>query len=199
MSQRIILASGSEIRQALLKNAGVSFETEKPDTDEQMILAGLQAKAATPPEIASTLAARKAVSVSRKAPDCLVIGCDQVLELAGRILTKPASQNDAIGQLRALHGTSHCLFSAIVICENGAPVWRHVGKARLWMHALSDAYIDDYVADNWGSIRQSVGAYKLEEQGARLISRIEGDYFTVLGLPLIELLSYLSDRGTLPR
>jgi len=199
MTQRIILASGSEIRQQLLRNAGVDFTVQAPRTDEEMIRTAMEQEAAPPRDIADALAEHKALKISRKAPDALVIGCDQVLDTRGKILSKPPTQDQAIAQLKKLRGTRHSLLSAVVICENAMPTWRHVGQVHLQMHDLSDAYIAEYVARNWNSIRHSVGAYKLEEEGARLFSRIEGDYFTVLGLPLLELLSYLSARGVLKR
>ena len=127
------------------------------------------------------------------------IGCDQVLEHGGALLSKPTDIADARAQLRALRGQTHKLLSAAVIYGAGKPLWRHVGTVRLRMHDLSDDYIDAYLDRNWNSIRHAVGCYKLEEEGARLFSRIDGDYFTVLGLPLLEVLSYLTLRGTLPR
>jgi septum formation protein len=126
-----------------------------------------------------------------------VLGCDQIAELDGTILAKPETQNDAVAQLASLSGQTHRLLSATVMYDNTQPVWRHVGVVRLTMRTLSQAYIEDYVARNWHSIRYAVGAYKLEEEGVRLFSRIDGDYFTVLGLPMIELLSYLLERGDL--
>jgi septum formation protein len=114
-------------------------------------------------------------------------------------LSKPPTPEDALEQLKAMRGDRHTLLSAAVICEDGKPIWRHVGVVRLRMHENSDDYLEDYVGRNWESIRHAVGAYKLEEEGVRLFSRIDGDYFTVLGLPLLELLSYLGLRGDLPR
>ncbi len=124
-----------------------------------------------------------------------MLGCDQVAELKGEILSKPRSQGEARDQLAALSGQTHRLLSAAVVYENGTPVWRHVGVVRLTMRSLSPGYIDDYVARNWESIRHAVGGYKLEEEGVRLFSLIDGDYFHVLGLPLTELLSYLITKG----
>lgn len=195
MSHKIILASGSEIRKTLLQNAGVEVTALPARIDEDMIKAAMVAEGAKPRDIADALAEGKARKVSVKHPEALVIGCDQVLNLGGKLLSKPESPEDARAQLTELRNTDHALLSAAVIYEGGEPKWRHVGVARLTMRDFSDAYLDDYVARNWDSIRHSVGGYKLEEEGVRLFSRIDGDYFTILGVPLLELLSYLSVRG----
>jgi len=197
MADRIILASGSDIRQRLLRNAGVEFGVVVPRVDEETVKASLLSEGAPPRDVADALAELKARRVALQNPDALVLGCDQVLAHGDAILSKPESVEDARRQLSQLRAKRHSLFSAAVIYEDGAPVWRHVGQVRLLMRDFSDAYLDDYLARNWESIRHSVGGYKLEEEGVRLFSRIEGDYFTVLGLPLIEVLSYLTLRGTL--
>lgn len=197
MENRIILASGSEIRQALLRNAGLEFETLIAKIDETAICASLKAENASPRDIADALAEFKAQKVASKAPDALVIGCDQTLDLNGMTLSKPTSPEAAIDQLQTLRGQIHTLYSAVVIYENGQPIWRHIGKVSLKMCDFSDAYLENYVARNWHSIQHSVGSYKLEEEGSRLFSRIDGDYFVVLGLPLLEVLTYLSERGIL--
>ena len=194
----ILLASGSSIRADLLQRSGVDFETIVPRVDEEMIKDALLAEGAKPRDVADALAEAKARKVAAKIPQALVLGCDQVLDFEGRLLSKPASPEDAIQQLSAMRGKRHMLLSAAVIYEAGAPVWRHIGQVRLHMRDLSDDYIRDYVARNWESIRTSVGSYKLEEEGPRFFTRIEGDHFNVLGLPLLELLSYLTLRGTLP-
>lgn len=181
----------------LLRNAGLSFDIIKPRVDEEMMKSALLAEDASPRDIADCLAETKARKVSDKAAGGLVLGCDQVLEVKGQMLSKPRSQEDARAHLHMLQDTRHHLLSAAVLYENNAPVWRHVGKVTLHMRPLSDRFIDSYVARNWDSIRHSVGAYKLEEEGVRLFTRIEGEYFNVLGLPLLELLNYLTLRGDL--
>lgn len=197
MQEKIILASGSDIRAQLLRNAGVSFDVQVARIDEDAVRASLQAENASPRDIADTLAELKAQRVAAKHPDALVIGCDQILALDQQIFAKPQTPADAVTQLQALRGKKHQLLSAAVIYGEGKPLWRHVGVVRLHMRDASDAYLTSYVDRNWDSIRHAVGAYKLEEEGVRLFTRIEGDYFNVLGLPLLELLSYLTLRGTL--
>lgn len=198
MPDQIVLASQSEIRAVLMRNAGLEFEVLPARLDEPAILDALIAEGASPRDIADTLAELKAAKVSSKRPDALVIGCDQVLDLGGEILMKPGDSEEAGRQLRRMRGQTHKLLSAVVIYQAGEPLWRHVGLVRLTMHSVSDEWLDEYIIRNWDSIRHSVGAYKLEEEGVRLFSRVEGDFFTVLGLPLLDLLSYLRLRGTLP-
>lgn len=195
MRTRLILASGSETRQALLRNAGVVFEAETPRVDETLLKASLLAEDRSPRDIADALAEMKAARIADKHPGAMVIGADQTLDHAGRLLSKPETAVDAVAQISALSGSRHILWSAVVIFDDGKPVWRHIGQVRLQMRDLSAGYIEDYVARNWNSIRHSVGGYKLEEEGVRLFSRIDGSYFDVLGFPLIEVLSYLSLRG----
>ncbi|WP_372886565.1 nucleoside triphosphate pyrophosphatase [Shimia sp.] len=197
MAKKIILASGSQIRATLLRNAGLDFEVRTAAVDEEMLRQSLEAEGAAPRDIADTLAEAKAARVAAKHPEALVLGCDQVLAFDGRVFAKPADPDEARQQLRLLRGVSHQLLSALVVFHERQPVWRHVGVVRLQMRDFSDAYLDDYLARNWDSIRWSVGGYKLEEEGVRLFRRIDGDYFNVLGLPLLELLNYLTDRGDL--
>jgi len=197
MNTPTILASGSGIRAQLLVNAGVVFSICKPMIDEQTAIESLTAAGQSPRNIADALAQAKALKISGKNPDALVVGCDQTLELEGQLLTKPLDIDDARRQLNAMSGRRHILHSAAVIAQNGKPQWRHIGLARLYMRQLSAAYIDQYLDENWDSVRHCVGCYKLEERGVRLMSKVEGDYFTVLGLPLVEILGYLTQKGVL--
>lgn len=195
---QIVLASGSTIRAQLLRNAGLAIEVHPARIDEEAVRAALEHEGATPRDIADALAELKARKVSEKYPGALVLGCDQVLDLDGQVLSKPPDIDDARAQLTAMRGRTHRLLSAAVVARDGTAIWRHVGQVRLTMRNVSDAYLDAYLERNWHSIRDSVGCYKLEEEGVRLFSRIDGDYFTVLGLPLIELLTWLSVRGDIP-
>lgn len=193
----VILASGSEIRAKLLHGAGVPFEVEIARIDEPAIIASLKAEQAKPHEIVDTLAEYKAQRVAAKHIDCLVIGCDQILVCDKKIYEKASSLEAARENLLTLRGKPHQLMSAVVIFENGRPVWRHIGRAQLIMRDFSDAFLDDYIEQQGDGILSSVGCYKLEEAGAQLFSHIQGDYFTILGIPLLEVLGFLRTRGVL--
>jgi len=181
----------------MFRNAGVDVSVKPARIDEEALTDSLQADGAHPRDIADALAEGKARKIAGKHPEAFVIGADQVLVFEGRLLSKPASPDDAVDQVMQMAGKSHQLLSAAVIYAEGAPVWRHVGVVRVQMRQLSDTFVQAYVARNWDSIQYSVGAYKLEEEGARLIASVQGDYFTVLGMPLLDVLSYLALRGVI--
>ena len=197
MTISLILASGSQIRSQLLRNAGVAFEVKVARVDEEMVKESMLAEAALPRDIADALAEMKARKVADKHPGAMVIGCDQVLAFGNSILSKPESREDATVQLRMLRGGRHTLMSAAVIYHENKPVWRHIGIVRLRMRDVSDAYLEAYISRNWDDIQHSVGAYQLESEGVRLFQSIEGDYFHVLGMPLLELLAFLTLRGVI--
>ncbi len=197
MSVPLILASGSDMRSQLMRNAGLAYTVIIPRIDEQNIKDALVAEGAHPRDIADALAEIKARKVSSNYNDAMTIGCDQILSIDGSILSKPVSIDAARDQLRALRAKRHMLLSAAVVYHEGKPIWRHVGQVRLRMRNVSDAYIDDYVDRNWDDIKSAVGSYKLESEGVRLFDSIEGDYFHVLGMPLLELLAFLTLRGAI--
>ncbi|WP_435312245.1 Maf family protein [Primorskyibacter sedentarius] len=195
MPNELVLASGSSIRAQLLRDAQVPFIVAPAKIDESSIRAGMEAEDAIPRDIADTLAEMKARKASGKAPGRLVLGCDQVLAVDRKVLGKPDTPQELREQLELLRNRKHQLLSAAVLYKDGEPKWRHVSTARLTMRDFSDGFLDDYIARNWDSVRHCVGGYKLEEEGVRLFARIEGDYFTILGLPLLELLNYLAISG----
>lgn len=196
---QLILASGSKTRRDMLQNAGLAFDAMTPLVDEEALKEGLRAEGLPPRDMADALAEAKALKLSIKYPSALVIGADQLLALDdGPLFDKPVSPEAARTQLQQLSGRGHRLFSAAVVVAAGVPVWRHVGVVRLHMRVLSPAFIDAYVERNWEFIRHSVGCYQIEREGAQLFTRIEGDHFDILGLPLLPLLAFLRERKELP-
>ena len=194
----LLLASQSAIRLTLLRNAGLTVEPHPARIDEDALRAALAAESATPRDIADALAEAKAMRLAQRHPSALVLGCDQILALGPRIFAKPQTRDEARQHLNDLQGQTHQLLSALVLYHNGEPVWRHVGTARLTMRTASAEYLDAYLDRNWPAVAQSIGCYQLESEGIRLFSSLEGDYFTILGLPLLPLLNYLSLRGFIP-
>ena len=191
----LILASGSATRQRLLRAAGVAFEVEVAHVDETSVLESLAAEKAQPRDIADVLAELKAVKVSSRHPQATVIGADQVLSLGSDLFQKPGSVDAARTQLKRLRGTTHVLSSAVCAARGGSVVWRFVGQARLTMRDFSDAFLEAYLADAGVDILGSVGAYHVESLGIQLFSRIDGDTFTILGLPMVPLLDFLRTHG----
>jgi septum formation protein len=191
----LILASQSRARQALLSNAGIGFEAVTAEIDERAVqqASGLSA----PGEIASLLAREKALSVSARQPGQFVIGADQTLALGERLFSKPAGRAQAAEQLRALAGRSHELHSAVAVARDGKILFEAVAIAGMTMRRLGEAEIDVYLDEAGDAVTSSVGAYQLEGLGVHLFERIEGDHFTILGLPLLPLLAFLRSQRVL--
>tara|TARA_R110000751_G_scaffold4210_24_gene19983 strand:+ start:4915 stop:5511 length:597 start_codon:yes stop_codon:yes gene_type:complete len=196
MSPDIILASGSASRRDLLAGAGVQATSVRPNVDEDAVKDALRAQGMSVRDQAMKLAELKAVKVSSRMPG-LVIGGDQMLSLENEAFDKPADLAGARDHLRKLSGKTHTLETAIVVCEDGAPVWRHLARPKLTMRPLSEDFIESYVERAGDALLSTVGAYQLEGLGAQLFTKIEGDYFSILGLPLLPLLDYFRTRGAM--
>jgi len=197
MSLAVTLASTSKSRRALLAAAGVEADSAAPNVDEEAFRNAMRANKLPVREQAMQLAEFKAMRVSAQRPG-LVIGGDQMLALGDQTFDKPADLEAAKNHLRQLSGKSHTLETAIVVCEDGAPVWRHLARPKLTMRPLTEEFIETYVSTCGDALLSTVGAYQLEGLGAQLFARIEGDYFSILGLPLLPLLDYLRIRKVLP-
>ncbi len=187
----LILASKSPFRSALLKNAGIEFSTASAEIDERAVEAPLYETGATPEEVAQVLAEAKALDVSGKNPGAVVIGCDQTLSLGDEIFHKPADMEAARRQLLKFSGMTHQLNSAVVLVKDGETLWRHVSIARMTMRDLDPGFVGRYLGRVGDAALSSVGAYQVEGPGIQLFDRIDGDYFTIVGLPLLPLLAEL--------
>lgn len=194
----LILASQSASRRAMLDAAGVTYDARPAHVDEARVKDALLAEGQKPRAVADALAELKALKLSRSNPGDLVIGSDSVVAVGDRLFDKPIDRADAAEHLRAFSGQVMELTSAVVACEAGQPVWRHVGKAKLFVRPLSDAFIEQYLDTEWPAIAGCVGCFRIEGPGVQLFSRIEGEYFTILGMPLLPLLGWLRERGYLP-
>lgn len=194
MTLALTLASTSASRRALLAAAGIEAAAVAPNVDEGAVRISLRQAGASVRDQAMALAELKAIRVSANRPG-LVIGADQMLALGEDAFDKPADLAEAASHLRQLSGKTHTLETAVVIAAAGTPVWRHLARPKLTMRPLSDAFIADYVAVCGPTLLTTVGAYQLEGRGAQLFRQIEGDYFAILGLPLLALLDYLRTRG----
>jgi septum formation protein len=197
LAQEIILASGSPHRRTLLLNAGLEFSVAKPDIDERAVEAALAGSGATPEDVAAVLAEAKAVAISERHPDALVIGSDQTLSLGDELLHKVADMEAARRQLLRLSGRMHQLSSAVVLAGQGEAIWRHTSVAHMTMRKLDPAAIGRYLSDVGDAALGSVGCYQIEGRGIRLFEKIEGDFLTIVGLPLLPLLAALRDKGAI--
>lgn len=196
MSARLLLASESQGRAQLLRDAGLPFDVEPARIDEAALTSALLAEGHGGRAIADALAEAKALKLSARRPGQLVIGGDQMLVLDdGRLMAKPETPAAAEAQLAQLSGARHRLLSAVVVAENGAVLWRHIGEAKLWVRPLSPEFIASYVVDQWDRIRWTVGCYEVEGAGVQLFDRVEGDRWTIIGLPMLALLGWLRTRG----
>ncbi len=197
MTEKLILASGSPFRKAMLVDAGLDVEAVPAKIDERAVEAPLQDSGVSPEDVAAILAEAKAVEVSERRPGALVLGCDQTLSLGDRLFHKPADMEGARRHLLALSGKTHQLNSAAVLVRDGAVLWRHVGIANLTMRQLDPAFIGRHLAKVGDTALSSVGAYQIEGAGIQLFEKVEGDHFTIVGLPLLPLLSELRRLGAI--
>ena len=191
----LVLASASSARSRMLRDAGVAFAVAPAMIDESAVTASMAAEGGGGAEVAAALAALKARRVSDHRPDALVIGADQVLVCDGRTFEKPATLAQARDDLRALRGRTHELMSAVCVVRDGQTLWQHLARARLAMRPFTETFLEAYLDAAGAGVIAAVGAYQVEGLGAQLFSKIEGDYFAVLGLPLLPLLDFLRGHG----
>ena len=197
LSEPLVLASGSVTRARLLADAGLTILVDPASVDEEEIRASFLAEGRDAAACAEALAEAKAMRVSARRAGALVLGADQILDCGGRWLEKPRDLEAARAQLMLLRAKRHALITAATVVRNGAPVWHTVERAHLTMRGFSDGFLEDYIGAAGEELLGSVGAYQLEGLGAQLFERIEGDFFTILGLPLLPLLDFLRGHGAL--
>ena len=197
----LVLASGSAIRRDILNGAGLDFEVIVKPVDEGAIKLAMLDDGARPREIADALAEAKALRVSKslhaEGRSARVIGADQVMVMDGFMFDKPTSVDAARERLKAMRGKRHELVGSVVVAQDGQPVWRYLSETRLWMRDFSDEFLEDYLKLEGALLTKSVGAYRFEGPGSQLFSRVEGDFFSILGLSLLPLLQYLRDCGAI--
>lgn len=197
MTERIVLASGSRFRKAMLEASGVDIDVAPATIDERAVEKALEGTGASPEDLAQVLAEAKALDVSEKKPGRLVLGCDQTLSLGDELFHKPKDMEEARRHLLKLSGRTHQLNSAVVLARNGEALWRDVGIARLTMRKLEPAFIGRHLARVGPMALNSVGAYQIEGEGVQLFEKIEGDYFTIVGLQLLAVLKELRAMGAI--
>lgn len=197
MTAKLILASSSKVRAELLSAAGIPFEVDPAHIDEAEVKNAMLAAGAGPHDIADMLAELKALSKSRNNTH-FILGADQTLALDGKLFDKAETKDDAIDKLKLLRGKTHSLFAAACIAQNNRIIWRHLNEVKLTMRSFSDEFLERYANENPDSLFRSVGAYELEGHGSQLMASLNGDYFSILGLPLLELQSFLRTHGILP-
>lgn len=197
MIRKIILASGSKTRAKLLFNAGINFTIDPPQIDEESIIESMESKKEIPSTITQALADMKALNRSEIWPDAIVVGADQVLFYKGKIFTKPKTMKEARINLEQLSDNSHDLITAASVAINGIIVWRYICSAQMIMRKLSKEFLNEYLEDLGSELHDSVGAYKLEKNGAQLFKEVKGDFFCILGLPLLSLLNYFRENKIL--
>ena len=197
MSTRLVLASASESRRRILKAAGIAFEAMTPEVDEEALKRTLTAEA--PAKLAMALAENKALSIATHVTDAVVLGADQLLVCEGKLYAKARDKEEAKRILRELRGRKHELVTAAALAKDNAILWRQVETASLWMRDFSDAFLDSYLAKEGDAVLGLVGCYRIEGLGAQLFSRVEGDSFTIQGLPLFALMEALRTQGVIAR
>ena len=193
---RIILASGSAIRKQILDGAGLNYEVIIKPVDEAAIKDSMLAENSRLQDIADALAEAKALRVSRQI-DGFVIGADQIMVMDNQLFDKPKDLGEARERLLSMRGKRHELIGAVVVCENGRPVWRHLSKTNLWVREFSNEFLDWYIEQEGEALMKSVGAYRFEGPGAQLFEKVEGGFFAILGLDLLPVLDYLRVRGVI--
>ncbi len=191
MTARLILASGSATRAALLSAAGLAFEARPPAIDEDEVKRGARGEGVSADDTAVLLAEMKASRIARSVPDAIVIGADQLLVCEDRWFDKPPTMADARAQLQALRGRAHTLVTAVLCQRGGQRLWTHIARPKLTMRDFSDSFLDDYLAREGEAVLSSVGAYRLEGLGVQLFDAVLGDHSSVLGLPMLPLLGFL--------